>query len=388
MKQVAAEPASTGLYIHIPFCRRKCPYCDFYSLGDTEQPMRDAYASVLCSQLRLWGETRSFAPFDTVYFGGGTPPLLGAGNLAAVLDAAGRYLPMASDVEVTLEANPESLTDAALADCIAAGVNRLSIGLQSAVEAERALLGRKHTNRQVRQVLESAARLGCDNLSVDVMAALPGQTPDTLAQTLKFVGTLPVRHLSAYLLKVEPGTPFAGRKLSLPEEDAAAALYEQLVEGAAALGFFQYEISNFAAPGYASRHNCKYWDCMPYLGLGPAAHSFLDGRRFYYPRDLAAYCRRPDRLCPAVDDGTGGDLEEYVLLRLRLTAGLTAVGLERRYGVTAMQFASWAAALRPLVAAGYLTADCDRMALTPQGFLVSNAAIAAVLEAGERLRLL
>ena len=385
MNSSSFQPGSTGLYIHVPFCRRKCPYCDFYSLGDTDEQTRDRYAAALCSQLRLWGHARSFAPFDTIYFGGGTPPLLGARNLSAVLDAAARYLPLASDVEVTLEANPESLTDAVLADCIAAGVNRLSIGLQSAVEAERALLGRRHTNEQVRRVLASSVRLGCGNLSVDVMVALPGQTAAALEQTLRFVGTLPVRHLSAYLLKVEPGTPFAGRTLALPGEDEAAVLYEQLVAGAAAMGFAQYEISNFAAPGYASRHNCKYWDCMPYLGLGPAAHSFLNGRRFYYPRDLEAYCRTPDQLCPAVDDGPGGDLEEYVLLRLRLTAGLTAAGLERRYGVSAARFAAWTAALRPLGEAGYLTAEGERLALTPRGFLVSNAVIAAVLEAGERL---
>lgn len=374
-----------GLYLHIPFCARKCPYCDFYSLGGASSSLKEEYAAALCRQIRRFGESGLFSGpenrFDTLYIGGGTPPLLGERLLDGILEAAFSSFSFLSESEITLEANPETLTQPLLAACRNAGVNRLSIGLQSGVEKEQKLLGRRHGNREVLEALENALALGYKNCSADVMLALPGQETKQLDQTVSFLSQLPLQHLSAYLLKIEPGTPFANQNLSLPSEDQAADQYLAFCDAAEKMGFVQYEISNFARPGFESRHNLNYWNCGTYLGLGPGAHSFFQGKRWFYSRDLKDYLSHSHCLWMPEEDGPGGDLEEYLMLRLRLTQGAPFSRLQQDWGISPAQLKKARLRLRPLEEGGLLQWEPERVALTRQGFLVSNGAILAVIEA-------
>ena len=361
-----AEPRPIGLYLHVPFCKVKCLYCDFYSMPAGEET-KDAYTSALC---RAIDEADPLC--DTVYFGGGTPSQLGTARLTALLS----HIRRTPDCEVTLECNPgdaDSLDFRALA---AAGVNRISMGLQSANDAERRALGRRSDAATVRRAVALARAAGITNLSLDLMLGIPGQTAESLAKSIDFCLALEVPHISAYLLKIEDGTPFAAMRdrLALPDEDTVCDDYLQTVEALTAAGLRQYEISNFARPGFESRHNLKYWRCEPYLGLGPAAHSFLDGRRFYYPRDLQAFLDGR----PPIPDGAGGDPAEWLMLRLRLMEGVTDAAFAARFG-------------RPLPAAfrqsaerfarqGLMTVTDGAAALTPAGCLLSNPIIGALTE--------
>lgn len=360
-----------GIYLHIPFCASKCAYCDFYSFPGGENDM-DAYADRLCQDLLTWGERLS-RPADTLYIGGGTPSLLGGDRVSRLVETARTAFGGALE-EITLEANPADDLDETLRRAAAAGVNRLSLGVQSGNENELRALSRRHTNADVVRTVRAARSAGIGNLSLDLMLGIPGQTADSLSGSIEFLCGLEPEHLSAYLLKIEPGTPFAAnRPAGLPDADAAAGLYLDCVEALARRGFAQYEISNFAREGKVSRHNLKYWTGKDYLGLGPAAHSMLEGRRFYFSRDLARYM---DGGQP-VEDGPGGGEEEYTLLRLRLTEGIQFDDYAARFG---HPFPT--AAREKLVrfaAAGYAELREGGVSLTPKGFLVSNAILAELI---------
>ncbi len=366
-----------GLYIHVPFCASKCGYCDFYSFP-AEEAVQDAYTEAVCRDLAAAG-ARLGRKADTLYFGGGTPSLLGGARLVQILSAARAAFDL-EGAEITLEANPADDLAQLLTQAAEAGVNRLSLGVQSGVASELAVLGRRHTNADVVRTVADARAAGISNLSLDLMLGIPGQTPKSLTESVHFLLAQNPNHLSAYLLKIEPGTPFARRQFSdLPGEDEAAALYLQTVKALEAAGLRQYEISNFARPGCASRHNTKYWTGADYLGFGPAAHSFFGGGRFYYPRDLEAYLAG----AAPVQDGAGGGLEETVMLRLRLTEGIRFAGLQQQFGFVPnrnmQQRMEWYAK------AGYALLDESHFALTPKGFLVSNAIIGALLAEIESL---
>ena len=300
---------------------------------------------------------------DTLYFGGGTPSLLPVKSLAQIIKAAQAGFGL-RQAEITMEANPSSDLESYLKKAAQAGVNRLSVGLQSANKDELELLGRQHTAAQCKQAVLAAKAAGIDNVSVDIMLALPNQTKQKLTETLHFVESLGVRHVSVYLLKIEADTPFARGKLPLPDEDAAADLYLTACEQLEQLGFAQYEISNFAQSGYESRHNLKYWQGEEYLGLGPSAHSYINGNRFHFERDLEAYQTAP---CPIMD-GEGGSFEEKAMLQLRLVQGLP-VPPDGQMARQAKRYEQ----------AGLVEITQDRIRLTPKGFLVSNRLIAALL---------
>lgn len=367
-----------GLYIHVPFCLSKCPYCDFYSLAGQDAAAMDAYTAAMEQALDRWS-ARLGLTADTLYFGGGTPSLLGGARLVRLVEHAARRFGL-SGAEITLEANPADDLDDTLRAFAAAGGNRLSMGMQSASGEELRRLGRRHTPVQLERAMDAAARAGLSNVSLDLMLGISGQTPASAEQSVRTCARLGARHVSAYLLKIEEGTPYASRRdaLDLPDEDAAAALYETAGAALEAAGYRQYEISNFAQPGYESRHNLKYWDEQPYLGLGPSAHSFLDGRRFYFPRDMTAFLAGKPPLPEAEDDSTipENSPEEYLMLRLRLAEGVTEAGYAARFGQPLP--ANWrrrAAALpRELVL-------CDEtgIRLTRRGFLLSNAILARLL---------
>lgn len=363
-----------GLYIHIPFCDGKCPYCDFYSMRGDAAAM-DRYTDAVCTSLTHWG-ARLSAPVDTVYFGGGTPTLLGAARLNRMLAAARAAFAVAPDAEITAEANPASAQELLFRAMRAGGFNRLSMGLQSADADELHFLGRRHTAAQAAEAVHAAQEAGFRNLSLDLMIGLRGQTADSLRRSVDFCASLGVPHISAYLLKVEQGTAFGARadKLALPDDDAQVALYHTVCAALRSHGYAQYEISNFARPGFASRHNLKYWHDAPYLGIGPAAHSFLDGRRFYYPRDIRLF----ESGAEPVGDGRGGDFAEYAMLALRLTEGLRAADCRARFGhgiPDAMRRAA-----QPLVRAGLVRMTDEALSLTEDGFLLSNSVIGMLLD--------
>lgn len=368
-----AEPLS--LYIHVPFCAGKCPYCDFYSLPPAEGAV-EGYMRRMQALLAQWGQRVGPRPVETVYLGGGTPSLLGAGRLSALLEEVARRFSLAPGAEITCEANPTGLEAGFFGGLRAGGFNRLSLGMQSAHPRELELLGRRHSPEDVAAAVEAARAAGFGNLSLDLMLALPGSSPESLEGSAAFAAGLGPQHISAYLLKVEPGTPFAHRRLDLPGEDEAAGQYLACVEALARLGYAQYEISNFALPGRESRHNLTYWQGREYLGLGPGAHSFWDGRRFFWERDLAGFLVGSQ----PVDDGPGGGFEEFAMLNLRLCRGLTLADCRARFGPAGEEGFRRVLGRAGACPPGLLRPTPQSLSLTPAGFLVSNALLARLLD--------
>ena len=358
-----------GLYLHIPFCNGKCPYCDFYSVAP-RKGVTDSYVAALCRQIDK--ENRIY---DTVYFGGGTPSLLGADNVALILS----HIKRTPDCEVTLECNPSdtgginSVFD--FEKAAKGGVNRISLGLQSADDTERKALGRRGGCNDVARAIAKAKAAGIENISLDLMLGIPNQTKESLLKSVEFCKNSGATHVSAYIIKIEEGTFFHKKResLTLPDEDETTELYLAAVDALEEAGFAQYEISNFTKSGFESRHNLKYWRCEEYLGIGAAAHSFADGKRFYYERSIDDFINGK----PPVDDGFGGDEEEYIMLALRLTEGLIFENFEKRYGKRLPDCIIEKAEF--LQKHGLVTVDGKRLALTKQGFLLSNSVICELL---------
>lgn len=368
----------TGLYLHIPFCVSKCPYCDFYSTDRFDDALLDRYTDALCEALNR-AAAYAHTAADTLYFGGGTPSLLGGRRLARLIDRAAAGFSL-SGAEITLEANPADNLGDTLRDFAAAGGNRLSLGMQAANDDELQTLGRRHRMASLFRAADAARAAGIANLSLDIMLATPGQTAASVTAAVETCRALDAQHVSAYLLKIEPGTPFAARRdtLALPDEDTAADRYLFACAALEKAGYAQYEISNYSRPGYESRHNLKYWNSEPYIGLGPAAHSFFDGRRVCFPRSLPAFLRGEPPVAEDADAPVAdGSAEEYALLRLRLTAGLQADAFAARFGRPLPEVWRRAAAALPR---SLVHSDADGIRLTREGFLLSTPLTARILE--------
>lgn len=358
-----------GLYLHIPFCNGKCPYCDFYSVTP-EGNVIDRYVSALCREI-----DKTEHIFDTVYFGGGTPSQLGADNIAKIMS----HIPRTADCETTLECNPSdtgrenSVFD--FEKIAESGINRISMGLQSANDCERAALGRRSGCKEVETSIKRIHSAGIDNISLDLMLGIPDQTEESLRNSIEFCKNSGTKHISAYMLKIEEGTPFFARKnlLSLPDEDKTCDFYLQTVSQLAEFGYNQYEISNFSLSGFESRHNLKYWRCEEYLGLGASAHSFVDGKRFYYERSIDDFI---NGVSP-VDDGDGGDEEEYIMLALRLSEGLIFEKFKNRFGHSVSK--NLICKAKKLEKHGLLSISDKAISLTVNGFLVSNSVISDII---------
>lgn len=357
--------------MHIPFCRSKCPYCDFYSLK-ADESVKEQYVNTL--KKRISAEMSALnCKVDTLYIGGGTPSVLGAENLGRIVKSASPFL--SKNAEITVECNPFGLSEAFFKTLAFYGVNRISMGLQSANDSERRALGRLSDSETVKKAVKNAQKSGIENISLDVMLGIPRQTEKSLAGTLDFCVSLGISHISAYILKLEEGTVFYNKQnsLSLPDDDAVADLYLQACEALENNGIMQYEISNFAKSGYESRHNLKYWNCEEYLGLGPAAHSFLDGKRFYFERDIAGFLNSAE----PIPDGNGGDFTEYAMLRLRLTKGLLNSETERRFKHKIPEEMIKKSAV--FADNGFMESDETGIRLTRNGFLLSNSILAEIL---------
>ncbi|MCH5204003.1 MAG: radical SAM family heme chaperone HemW [Oscillospiraceae bacterium] len=347
-----------GLYIHIPFCAKKCPYCDFYSLPLSLQKAEE-YKNAVIRNLSRYKEK-----FDTVYFGGGTPTLI-FDKIAEILSE----VDLEENAEITIECNPESAGEEVLSELKRAGANRLSFGVQSLDERELSALGRTHSAKAAKESILLAYKLGFENISADLMLGVPNQTPDSLEKTIDELCRLPITHVSAYLLKIEPNTVFGKnpREISdmLPDEDMQAELYLSAVELLEKHGFMQYEISNFAKPGFESLHNLKYWRAEEYVGIGPSAHSYYEGWRFAVPKNLAKFLDNEFQLKEITDFSPDKD-EEKILLGLRLCEGIVLSEKIKRRLI--------------LIPKEYYMIINGRFSLTPRGFLVSNEIIATLLK--------
>lgn len=368
-----------GIYIHVPFCESKCPYCDFYSRPpkgagkDKNEYIREYTAGVksrLVSYAKIYGDRA----VDTIYFGGGTPSVLGADALSDILSEIKNLYKVSENAEITCEANPCSVDEEFFTKLKSSGFNRLSMGLQSANEDELKLLGRQHTAEEAAEKVRLAQKVGFDNISLDLMIALPNQTKEKLKNSIDFCASLNVQHISSYILKVEENTVFGKKGVQTLGDEETADMYLLMVSELEKHGYKQYEISNFAKENFEARHNTRYWRDEEYLGIGPAAHSFMDGKRFYFERSLADFLSGKN----PTEDGSGGDIEEKIMLKLRLTEGISERDLiSFEDGKAVFDKLMKAAKLLPK---NLIKIDNGTVSLTAEGFLVSNSVIEFMLE--------
>ena len=368
-----SAPAPLSLYIHIPFCKSKCAYCDFASFPGREA-MWEAYFAALCGEIRAAKDDTHRV--ETVFFGGGTPSLVPEAYIAGALAAAREAFPFAPGAEVSLEANPGTLTMEKLRAYREMGVNRLSIGVQSFDARLLRDIGRVHTPGEAVEAVRMAKAAGFANIGIDLMYGLPGQTMDVWEATLETALSLPLAHISAYALIVEEGTPMAAREDELPGEEDVLAMQRRCTRALAAAGFDRYEISNYAKAGFACRHNLVYWLRGEYLGFGCAAHSFFGGERFRNASDLEGYLRGARGLERERVDGAAAR-EETIMLATRTREGLSLENWREAFGEVFC--AGREKALDELRRAGLLEVADGRVFLTEKGMEVHNAVVLALL---------
>lgn len=371
-----------GLYLHVPFCASICSYCNF-NRGLLDGPVKAAYVEAVKLEIRRAGS--GFAA-DTLYFGGGTPSLLDPAEIGGMIRACRESFDVTPDAEVTLEANPETVTASSLAAFREQGVNRVSFGVQSFRDEELRRLGRAHTADRARQAFEEARAAGFDNVSLDLMLWLPQQTLAHVLDSVETLLALGPEHASVYLLELYPNAPLreamARAAWSQAPDDEAADMYLAAMERLERGGLEQYEISNLARPGQRSRHNLKYWTDGEWLGFGPGAHSTRQRVRWNNVSGTIDYTRRILANQPAVAArrplGPRETLEEALFMGLRLTEGVSCEDLLRRHGVDV--WAAWGARLEPAVEAGLLVREAGRLRLTRAGMLMANDVMATFLE--------
>ncbi|MBI2353708.1 MAG: radical SAM family heme chaperone HemW [Deltaproteobacteria bacterium] len=371
----------TRLYLHIPFCPRKCPYCAFVSRESDHAP--DSYVDLLLEEMRLVSAGLAPGrPLESIYFGGGTPSLLEPRQVALLIDRAARTFGLAANAEITLEVNPGTVDHERLAGFRAASVNRLSLGVQSFDERMLATLGRVHSARQAQDAFTAARTAGFADVGIDLIHALPGQTAEMWRADLGQALRLAPEHISVYGLSVEEGTPFAARYGGddplLPDDDLAAGMFEAADDLLTAHGYEHYEIANYALPGRRSRHNSGYWRRDGYLGLGAAAHSLLRdkgfGTRFGNTADIDGYATsiragslpRCDEMILTLSDA----MAEFMFLGLRLAEGVEFAAFEREFGCGMEE--TFGEAISELVSLGLLQRNDTGVRLTRRGMLLSN----------------
>ncbi len=382
------EKKKLGIYIHIPFCRSKCQYCDFYSIGGSrEKDLTDLYLHALPAHIREFGARATDYSVDTVYFGGGTPSFFGADGLVRIFNELQRRFDVEPTAEVTFEANPDSASSSLLQKLHSEGFNRMSLGVQNDDDELLKKLGRPHNYEQAVTAVKNARKAGFDNISLDLIYGLPGQTFYGWQQTLNHVLELEPEHMSCYGLKVEEGTPLWEYKdcCNLPDDDDQADMYLYACDHLAEMGFRQYEISNFARPGYESRHNLKYWLGGEYLGFGPSAASDFAGKRFTIRANLMDYIEGvlKDRaiLSECEDVPPRERAGEYLMLRLRTVQGVDADEYTKRF---LLPFRPIGQLLERFREMGFVLQDDSRYYLTPKGMLISNKILAELMLAQEK----
>ena len=372
-----------GIYIHIPFCASKCGYCDFYSMQGCDYLMPD-YQDALIAHIEESAPSIKNYQVDSIYFGGGTPSFYGADRLVEILDVLKLNGNVRLDSEITVECNPDSMSLTALKFLRQMGVNRLSIGFQATDNDLLKIIGRRHNYQQAVAAYNTARKAGFDNISIDLMYGLPSQTKTDWADTLSEIVALHPEHISCYALKLEPGTPmyrdYNGSAI-LPDDDAQADMYSYAAEMLGRYGYRQYEISNFCAPGYESRHNLKYWNMDDYMGFGPGAHSCIGNLRYSFVRDLKDYIYRVGKDTSIVDEYERIDpierATEYVMLAMRTSNGISEKDYRER---CQCDWRPIHAVLKAFKEKGWAELTGDRWHFTVPGFLISNTLIGIMLE--------
>ena len=372
------------LYLHMPFCVRKCAYCDFLSFPSGAKTQR-MYAKRLMEDIGVMGKRYGEIPVETIFIGGGTPSVPDSGLIVEIMEHVRHAFHVADGAEISMEANPGTVTREKLTDYRKAGINRLSFGLQSANDRELKLLGRIHTWAEFLESFTLARECGFANLNIDLMSALPGQTCESWKETLSRVTDLDPEHISAYSLIIEEGTPFGerygsaeGRKL-LPDEDSEREMYHETKRFLKDCGYERYEISNYAKPGRECRHNIGYWTGVPYLGLGLGASSYLDGCRFTVNPDMKQYLEEKPGMFTDIEKLTKKDMEEeFFYVGLRMTAGVSLSEFERRFGISAKEV--YPGLMETFVKEKAARFEGDRFVLTDYGLDVSNYIMAQFLQ--------
>ncbi|MBE5040266.1 radical SAM family heme chaperone HemW [Ructibacterium gallinarum] len=360
-----------GIYVHIPFCASKCNYCDFNSYAGILDKQQE-YCEALSQEIRKFHMRRTV---DTVYFGGGTPTLLQPERLVNVFCVLKEHFPFTQSCEVTAECNPGTIDFDGLKKLRDAGFNRLSIGMQSASDEILKQLGRIHNFEDCRSCVENARRAGFQNLSVDLIFGLPEQTKEDWMHTLKQATALSPQHISCYALKIEPGTPFADMSLKLPDDDLCRMFYDYAVEYLDSMGYIQYEISNFAFPGYESRHNCKYWQCDDFAGFGAGAYSCINTNRYNNVLDVSQYCKKIFSEGSAVRETvllTPEDrMSEFCFLGLRMNQGIDIGTFQKRFHMPLEQI--YGEVLQKNYLRGTLRREKNRIYIPKQWLFVCNS---------------
>ena len=377
------DKAPLGIYVHVPFCRSKCQYCDFYSLTAKDDKLMDGYLKATCTHIKEAGALAPGYKVDTIYFGGGTPSFFGADGMATILTAIRRNYDVDNNAEITFEANPDSISDKLLHRLRAEGFNRVSLGIQCDDDEILRKIGRPHTYAQAVNAYHRIRKAGFKNVSVDLIYGLPGQTLIAWQETLAHVLQLNPEHVSCYGLKVEEGTPLYAYRdhANLPDDDTQADMYMVACDTLRGRGFKQYEISNFSRKGLDSKHNTKYWTGGEYLGFGPSASSDFGGKRFTLKRDLQAYITAIREGGDIMDEMEEIPMRErageYLMLRLRTSTGVSAEEYERLF---LLPFGPLEEVLEKQRRFFHATQnDQGRWVLTPKGYLVSNDIITDLL---------
>ena len=364
---------SLSLYIHFPFCVRKCRYCDFLS-GPADQAAREAYLGALEREISLVPEFIGKRPVRTVFFGGGTPSLMEEGQLSSLMEALTSVFGLEKDAEISMEVNPGTADLRKLRKFRELGINRLSIGVQSFHDSELALLGRIHRSEDAVRIFHEAREAGFDNLNLDLMSALPGQSADSWRDNLETACSLGPEHLSAYSLIIEEGTPFASMSLPpLPDEEEDRRMYHETREILKSHGYERYEISNYARKGFACRHNCVYWTCRDYLGLGLGASSLTGSSRFDCVSSMKDYLsagRWEDFHLEETHLTPEDRMEEFMFLGLRMTEGIRPAEFEKRFGVSYEEI--YGKISERHLEEGLLDEEGGRLFLTERGLDIAN----------------
>jgi len=378
-------PEKLGLYIHIPFCKSKCAYCDFYSIAGCEDHER--YVNALLLHMEDYSESVKERELDTIFIGGGTPSSMKRADMLDILYGIRKNFLPSKNAEYTMEVNPATIDTATFRRYKANGINRISIGVQSANDEELKALGRIHNFKDASKCFKRARHVGIKNINIDLMYGIPGQTVESLMTTLNAVSELDPEHISLYALKIEEGTDFAKRRdsLDLPDEDVEFEMYQKAVEFLDSRGYKQYEISNFAKPGYECKHNLKYWNCEEYLGLGPGAHSYFNDTRFSFKKDISLYIKALEHersetdLCDEKYLITPKErVGEYIMLQLRLKRGINTEVFKEKFG---MDFDEMFKKELPLyVEGGFMKQTTHGYAFTLKGMYVSNYILSSLLD--------
>ena len=380
IKNNEKAPRKLGLYIHIPFCRTKCLYCDFCSFVSKNDDEREAYVCALIDEIKA-SATKEYL-VDTIYFGGGTPSLLSGEQIGRILSCIRENFVICEDVEITLECNPMThLNDGKeyFSSLKSIGVNRLSLGIQSAIDEELKLIGRQHSFIQAKQTFFDARESGFDNISVDLMFGIPSQTIESLNFSIESLVSLGAEHISIYSLQLEEGTPLHRMRdrYSLVDDDTVADMYELVVTRMKNAGYYHYEISNFAKEGRESRHNSKYWRLDEYLGLGLAAHSDFQGKRIENTKDMKKYL-----LGECIENELAiSEAErefEFIMLGLRTSRGISKAEFFENFGIDFDE--KYGEKILKLEKTGYFLQNGDNITLSERGFEVSNAILSEILE--------